>query len=210
MDLKVVDGTEVDFHLTLNRQPAEARLVPVGANADKADSPALTINGHVLAGGFGAVTKSQQFVITARAADGMRFESSRLRIHVRPDGKPKIRFVRPPEDLEVTPTTEVPLAVHVSDDFGVRKVAVMAQVGDGAMRTLWEEDFAGPKPPRASRGEPMLFLEDHEVTFQDAVTYYAFVEDNRPGEAKRTVTELRFIDIRPYKREYQILEGGGT
>ena len=86
----------------------------------------------------------------------------------------------------------------------------MAKVGDGTMRTLWEKEFAGPETPRSSRAQPVLFLEEHPVTFQDAVTYFAFVEDNRPGDGGRTATELRFIDIRPYKREYQILEGGGT
>jgi hypothetical protein len=210
MDLKVVEGTEVEFDLALNREPEEAHLVPVGGNAAGTAAPELKIKGNMLSGELGSLTASQQFIVSARAADGMSFESSRFRIHVRPDGKPKIRFVRPPEDLEVTPTTEVPLAIHINDDFGVRKLGVMAQVGDGAMETLWEKEFEEPGTTRESRAAPMLFLEEHEVTFQDSVTYYAFVEDNRPGDARRTTTELRFIDIRPYKREYQILEGGGT
>jgi adenine-specific DNA methylase len=44
--------------------------------------------------------------------------------------------------------------------------------------------------------------------------YYAFAEDNLPGQPQRTETEMRFIDIRPLKREYRVIDpdprnGGG-
>ena len=42
------------------------------------------------------------------------------------------------------------------------------------------------------------------------MTYYAFAEDNRPDRPQRTTTDLQFIDIRPYKRSYQLLETGGS
>jgi hypothetical protein len=45
------------------------------------------------------------------------------------------------------------------------------------------------------------------LTPQQSVTYYAFAEDNYPGGSRRTETDLRFVDIRPFKRIYKV---GGT
>ena len=53
-------------------------------------------------------------------------------------------------------------------------------------------------------------LEQEDVGYQNAVTYYAFAEDNYPPGPHRTVTPLQFLDIRPYKRAYQMLETGGS
>ena len=221
IDLKVIEGSDVELEFTLSRAPSAARLISLGGGSanslnttsDPVDSTgngsALEISGTMLKGGFYDMHKSQQFMISARAEDGVSFESERFRIRVQPDGRPAIRFVKPPEDLEVTPTTEVTLAVEADDDFGLSKLGVACKVGEGPMQTLWEQQFGGDLPAESS-GRGILFLEDHEVTFQDAVTYYAFAEDNQPGKPRRTTTELRFFDIRPYKREYQILEEGGT
>jgi hypothetical protein len=41
------------------------------------------------------------------------------------------------------------------------------------------------------------------------VTYYAFAEDNFPGAPRRTETDLRYIDIRPFKRSYRLSDPGG-
>ena len=53
----------------------------------------------------------------------------------------------------------------------------------------------------------MLLLEKLAASPTDSVTYYAFAEDNYPAGPKRTETDLRYIDIRPFKREYK--KGGG-
>src|SRR5947199_1934663 len=55
----------------------------------------------------------------------------------------------------------------------------------------------------------VLMLEKHRLTYQDAVTYYAFAEDNYFGQPRRTTTPLRFIDIRPYKQEFQVVDQQG-
>ena len=48
------------------------------------------------------------------------------------------------------------------------------------------------------------------LTYTDGITYYAFVEDNHPIRPHRVASELRFIDILPYKQAFQYVEGGGT
>ena len=67
-----------------------------------------------------------------------------------------------------------------------------------------------PDQPLTVRALATLYLEKHKLTYTDGITYYAFVEDNRPVQPHRVVSELRFIDILPYKQAYQYVEGGGT
>ena len=55
--------------------------------------------------------------------------------------------------------------------------------------------------------EASLMLENLGLSPTQAVTYYAFAEDNYPAGPRRVVTDLRFIDIREFKRLYKI---GGT
>ncbi len=52
-----------------------------------------------------------------------------------------------------------------------------------------------------------MLLEEHELSPTQAITYYAFAEDNFPDGARRTETDLRFVDIREFKRFYKV---GGT
>lgn len=216
-DVRIIEGTNLAFEFEMNREPSTALLVPVSTGSPSAAEKAgeketikLAVSGSTMKADFDDVRSSMQFVLAAKTADGMEYESERFRVRVTPDGKPTIRFVDPPEDHEVTPTTEVALAVEADDDFGISKVGVACKVAEGEMQTLWEESFDLGTFPKDADGRPLLLLEDFDVTFQDAVTYYAFVEDSRPGDAGRTMTELKFVDIRPYKREFQILKQGGT
>ena len=54
----------------------------------------------------------------------------------------------------------------------------------------------------------MLLLEKLAASPTDSLTYYAFAEDNYPGGPRRTETDLRYLDIRPFKREYKLGESG--
>lgn len=54
--------------------------------------------------------------------------------------------------------------------------------------------------------EKVLPLEFFELTQKDSVMYFAFAEDNRPDRPQRTETDMRFIDIRPFKRTYQVID----
>jgi hypothetical protein len=47
------------------------------------------------------------------------------------------------------------------------------------------------------------------LTYRDAVTYFAFVEDRYFDGSRRISTPLRFIDIRPFKREFEVAEAAG-
>ena len=212
----VWEGSNVDLHFEMNRPPARAMLKPqqLAESPDESDDGQLapielSIVENRVSGHLPDIRKSLRFVLDAETADGIALDSPRYHIRVRMDKKPEIRFTSPEEQLEVIPTTEVPLAIEASDDLGVMKAGVVYKIGDTPPVTLWEQQF---DPSEVSlHAENMLPLEDQRLTYHDAVTYYAFAEDNYFGQPRRVTTELRFIDIRPFKREYQILQAqGGT
>ena len=138
----------------------------------------------------------------------MALDPARYRIQVQPDEPPTVRFVRPEEELAVIPTAEVPIEVQAGDDFGLARVGIAYRAGKGPEESLLLHDHADQ--PLTVRTLATLYLEKHKLTYTDNITYHAFVEDNRPIAEHRVVSELRFIDILPYKQAYQYVEGGGT
>lgn len=211
-NLTVITGSRLRWQVTLDRTPQAARLViHWAATKDKPaleSTAALQIQGNVLTGELPTVVRPLEYEIAAEAADGMKLAANRFRIEVTPDRKPTIRFLKPREQIEVTPSTEVHLRIEANDDFGLSKTGIVYQVGNGPPQTLFLQQ--DPKQPATLRAEAVLPLEDHNISFQDGVTYFAFTEDNHPDQPQRTTTELQFIDIRPYKRAYQMLEQGGS
>jgi hypothetical protein len=213
-NFQVVEGSRVQFRFTLDRAPqlAHVRLYATGKDKQPEETSAspvsLQIEGKELVGALPSVDKSVDYELFAEAADGMRLDGAKFQIQVQPDRKPVVRFVKPKEQIEVTPTTEVHLKVEAGDDFGLSKIGIVYQVGDGPPQTLYVQDQA--EQPMSLKTEAILSLENHQLNFPDSITYYAFVEDNHPVHPQRAATELQFIDIRPFKRSYQILEGGGA
>jgi hypothetical protein len=211
-NFKVIAGSRLRLQVTLDRAPREARVLIHPAGTKDKPVPdttvALQIQGRVLTGEPISVVRELEYEIAAEAADGMQLETNRFRIQVTPDRKPTVRFLKPREQIEVTPSTEVHMRIEAADDFGLSKTGIVYQVGNGPQRTLFLQQ--DPKQPATLRAEAVLPLEDHEVNFQDGVTYYAFTQDNHLEQPQRATTELQFIDIRPYKRAYQLLDQGGS
>jgi len=216
---KVLEGTHVALQVELSRAASEARLTPVKNKSDKSksqDSSAdpssameLRIDGGVLRGDLADLRTSGVWELTAKAADGIELEPQRLAIRVQPDGRAKVRFLEPAEELEVISTAEVPLVMEAADDLTLVRIGIACQVANGPMKTLWQQDLAEGTTDQI-RGQTTLQLEDFKLTFQDGVTYYAFADDKYFDQERRTSTPLRFIDIRPFKMAYQMLDTGGT
>jgi len=204
LDLKVLEGSTIELAFKLNRAAAEAKATIVDSSADAVDLP-LAISGNSVRGTLTDLRKSGSWTIAARAADGMTLEPQRLSVRVQLDRKPEVKFIEPPEELVVTATTEVPMAIEAGDDIGLHRIGILFQVNDGEMQVLSEQDAAGATDP-FSLSQVML-LEEHRLSYKDSVTYYAFAEDRYFDDVRRTTTPLRFIDIRPFQTTFQVVEG---
>ena len=117
--------------------------------------------------------------------DGRVLPKNKHRIDVREDRAPRVVFDEPDEALEVHPIAEVRHRVRVDDDFGLTRAGIVFRFNDGEEKTLILKDFPlakGKKPKTSATLEEMLLLETLAATPQDSVTYYAFAEDNFPGD----------------------------
>jgi hypothetical protein len=216
-DLRVIEGTDATFHITFDSPPAEASLVvtdpSIRPKKGKAETATQVIPLASAGGAYTAglhLTKGLVLEIAARTADGRALPEHRYKIDVIEDRPPRVSFEQPDEALEVHPIAEILNRVRVGDDFGLVKAGIVFQFNNGDEQTLVLKDFA-KEPGKAETSaalQEMLLLEKLAATPTDSLTYYAFAEDNYPAGARRTETDLRYLDIRPFKREYKLRESG--
>lgn len=222
----VLEGSNVTLTLRFSRAPEEVMLLPTSEATAAASTGqqatgekprektgektslaplTLAVTGEQARHTFVDLRQSVQFRIVARTADGVDFSSSRRTIRVQLDRKPQIALAAPAEETEAIPTAEIHFDIAASDDLGLHRVGLAYQVNDGQPKTLWESHDG----KTSLTAEAVLALEELQLTFQDAITYHAFAEDSYFGSPRRVTTPLRFIDIRPFKREYQVLQAEG-
>jgi hypothetical protein len=166
-----------------------------------------------------SLTEDRNYSIVAESEDGMFLAENKYRIRVRQDQPPQVSFESPDEKTEVHTLAELAMRIRVRDDYGLAKAGVIFQINNEQEVPLIAKDFAivaGAADELASVGrispttqtalEKVLPLEYFELTQKDSVMYFAFAEDNRPDKPQRTETEMRFIDIRPFKRTYSVVD----
>lgn len=213
-ELKLREGSNVELVATFNRSAKEMQWTDsmqenAGANTSTSSATLAAIQpkGEQAVVRLVDVRRSGDGRLHAGTADGMSLDPLEIQFRVQTDEKPRVRFVEPPEKLAVIPTADVPMRIETRDDLGLLKTGIAFQVGSGPVETLLESDARGAT---SLDSDAILFLEDLSLTHQDAISYYAYAEDNYFGQPRRVTTELRFIDIRPFKLAYQQLDSGGT
>ncbi len=161
----------------------------------------------------------RNYSIVAEAEDGTLLPENKYRIRVREDQPPQVTFESPEDAVEVHTLAELLIHIRVRDDYGLSKAGVVFQVNNEQEVPLIAQDFetvvaaaneaaaTGKVSPTTQAAlEKVLPLEFFELTQKDSVMYFAFAEDNRPDSPQRTETDMRFIDIRPFKRTYQVVD----
>ena len=217
-DLRTIVGTVATFRVSFDAAPSEASLVftdpsvrpTKGRPAPKPIVLPLLAEGKAYVANL-TLAKSGHYGIEARTADGRSVVKNRYRVDVHEDHAPRVGFDEPDEALEVHPVAEVRNRVRLGDDIGLSRAGIVFRMNDGEEQTLLLKEFAigpGATLTTTAAAEEMLMLEKLAATSTDSIVYYAFAEDNHPEGAQRTETDLRFLDIRPFKREYKVSEGG--
>jgi hypothetical protein len=143
--------------------------------------------------------------------DGTLVEASpEYAIDLLSDGAPMIRMTEPGRDTPASPIEEVYLEAEASDDYGVRDVLLVWSVNGAAEdTTAIYRDAGGPPLEEVTAGHT-LYLEDYEVEPGDVVSYYAVARDQQ-GAAAEVVSDIYFLDIRPFGQEFREApqQGGG-
>lgn len=216
-NLNVLEGSEATFVIELDGVPATARIVmkPTSKSKDDGLEPE-TITPRIEGSKIvfeKSLVNDVSWNVEATSGHGISLAENSFRIRVRKDQAPTVYFEEPSESLDVHSLAEILMRIRARDDFGLIRAGIVFQINNDEEHTLFAEDYqqaadelnsTGRLSPRTSAAlERTLPLEHFKLIQKDAITYYAFAEDNRPGQTQRTETELRFIDIRPFKITYR-------
>lgn len=166
-----------------------------------------------------SLMENRNYSIVGEAVDGTTLPETKYRIRVREDQPPQVSIESPDDAVEVHTLVELLMRIRLRDDYGLAKGGLVFQINNEQEVPLISQDFeqviaaaseaatTGTLTPTTQASlEKVLPLELFELTQKDSVMYYAFAEDNRPGSSQRTETEMRFIDIRPFKRTFQVID----
>lgn len=242
-NLSVLQGTHAEYRIAFDKPLKSASLEfvrggphPAGESGDSPVviplelAPAENASAKHTAVTRTTLAEDVNCRIVAEAEDGTRLPEVWYRVRVRIDQPPSVSFESPADAVEVHTLAELPMRVQVQDDYGLTLAGIIFQVNNEQEIPLVQEDFAVVanaakeaensgrlSPATRAALERVLPLEHFELTQKDSVMYFAYAEDNRPGTPQRTETDLRFIDIRPFKREYRVIDpdplngmGGGV
>jgi hypothetical protein len=146
---------------------------------------------------------------TIRLTDGEQKQNKfpeEYRITPVDDEKPYVTVVDPQRDVRANSVEEVLVAARAQDDFGIKDMRLRFAVngGDEQSIPLQAADAAGEIDVD---GEHLFFLEDFDLEPGDVVSYYVEAEDlfhERPS-----ATDMYFIEVIPFDRDYSQASAGG-
>ncbi|MGH7505363.1 MAG: DUF4175 family protein, partial [Longimicrobiales bacterium] len=136
--------------------------------------------------------------------------SPQYTIDILSDLPPTVSFEKPGRDTRVTPIEEVFIEASAEDDFGVGSIDLVYSVNGGDEKTV--RLFESTRPlPEATAGHT-FYLEELGLEAGDIISYYARASDNNAaGNEKATTSDIYFLNVRAFEREYRQAEqaGGG-
>ena len=130
-------------------------------------------------------------------------------IDVLEDGAPTVRVEEPGRDSDATSIDEVFLEVAAEDDYGVGTLELILSVNGQREDTL-RLHGGGRAPSEVSAGHT-LFLEEFGLQPGDVIAYHARALDtDRVTGPKAAVSDLYFLRIRPFERNFRQADGAGA
>ncbi|MCG8606849.1 hypothetical protein MJD09_17920 [bacterium] len=144
-------------------------------------------------------------------------------IHALPDQPPVLTIEKPGRDIKASMIEEVPVRVHVEDDYGLSALRLVYTINEKPSQTL---DLNITKPAKIQhdvelneiqdfKASHMFYLEDFDVKPGDFLTFHVQVTDNHQSRVEEPITsEIFFIEVRPFEQSFfrplsQGQSGGG-
>ncbi|MGI9336040.1 MAG: hypothetical protein ACR2RL_23075, partial [Gammaproteobacteria bacterium] len=148
------------------------------------------------------------------------------------DQPPVVRFVAPGRDTKVTSVEEPGIEIEATDDFGLNAMELIYSVNGGPEQRLQlappavtgtDTDPGESSRPRSLKAAHRIFLEDFDLSPGDLLSYYARAVDRvaqtqpgrtdteieSPATSRDAVTDLYFMEVRPFARNFRESQGGG-
>ncbi len=200
-DIAVLQGTQVRFSILPIFSVEAGRLLVEG------DEPrALTVEGDRLVAAY-TVDRSTWYRIELMDDEGTwRRASAEYMVTALEDQPPVVRFVAPGRDVKVSKIDEVFAEVEAEDDYGVSRLDIRYAVNGGEETAVSLFDGASASMKKVSVGHT-LFLEEMDLQVGDSISWFAEAWDR--SHAQPTISDIYFLEIRPFDRNYRQAEQGG-
>ena len=204
-DIAALRGTEVRIQVTPTRGVPGGRIVVEGGEPiELTPQPDGTLVGTLRVGRDGF------YRIELQGPDGkFAVASPQYVIDALEDGGPTVRFSKPGRDTRASPIDEVFVEVRADDDYGIQRLELVYTVNGGPEQVVELVGPGGDAPREVTAGHT-FFLEELDLRPGDFVAYHARVTDNdRIGGPKQATSDIYFLQIRPFSREYRQAEQRG-
>ncbi|QDT04513.1 hypothetical protein K227x_29050 [Rubripirellula lacrimiformis] len=197
--VSAVVGTDLTWHLRLNKPVSKAELVDEDGNRTPlefdADQPDV---GHA---SF-AIADTRRYELQLVDDDGRSNKfPPKLVVRALPNLPPKLK-VTPASDTEVSALEEFPLQVELVDDFGVGQVGLVYSLSGGEP----SEIILGHDLPRGAKTniEQLVAMEDLQAEPDQLLAYHFFATDVDPeGKQRRTESDMYFAEVRPFDQIFR-------
>jgi hypothetical protein len=202
-DVAALRGTRVIIRVTPTMASPGGRRVIEGADPvtlQPGDGGVLQGSFTVRGNGFYHVELQGMDSTLLRASLDYAIESLK-------DQPPLVQIVRPGRDTRVTSLEEVFIEAKGEDDFGVQKLELVSSVNGGAEQAVSLHE-GNTRLQEVSAGHT-LFLEEYELEPGDIVSYYARASDGNPFGPGTASTDIYFLQVRPFDREYRQSDQAG-
>jgi hypothetical protein len=148
----------------------------------------------------------------ARADGRMVAASPDYAIDVLTDLPPSVAISVPGRDASASAIEEVFVEARADDDYGIRDLRLVLSVNGEPEDTVTLFGARGTPLREVSAGHT-VFLEEWDLEAGDVVSYFAVARDNRGGASEEAFSDIYFIQIRPFRRDFRQAEqrpqGGG-
>jgi hypothetical protein len=201
-DIATLRGTTVRLTATPTMPSAEGRIVVDGRDTIPiAPGDSMALSGEMV------VREPGTYRIELRATDGRWVVASLdYTIDVLEDEAPTIRVTRPGRDESVTSVDEVFIEAESNDDFGVRSMELIYSVNGGDEQVV--SLVRGGRRASTTAGHT-LFLEEMSLAPGDLISYHVRATDGAPGRTEPARSDIYFLNVRPFGREYRQAEAAG-
>jgi hypothetical protein len=203
-DIAVPRGTGIRFMVTPTRPSPLGRVVTEAGDT----IPLKPGSEGQLEGNFRA-SQSGWYRIELQAPSGEFVEGSlRYRIDLLDDVGPTVVFTRPGRDAQATAVEEVFAEARATDDYGIRKLELVYRVNGGEEKTISLYGDGAKRMPEVIAGHT-FFLEELGLKPGDVIAYFARATDNGAGPGRTSASDIYFLRIRPFGKDYRAAEQAG-
>ena len=204
-DIAVLKGTEVRLRVFSTMATTGGRIA---LNEEESAELNAQTDGSLTA--VFTANRDGFYRIELDAPTGERTTASpQYTIDVLTDQPPVVSFSKPGRDISASSIEEVYVEAQAEDDFGIRDLELVYSVNGGPEQTVML--FGGrTRLPEVTAGHT-FYIEELGVEPGDSVSYYARAHDDSGGQSGPVSSDLYFVRIRPFQRDFRQAQsqGGG-